>query len=111
MNKAEYKTLLTLLNPFAPHMTEALYYELFGSVLSEGSWVQYDEAKTVDNEIEIVVQINGKVRTKMMVDANINRDDMQTAVLENADVKALVDGKQIVKVIAVPGKLVNIVVK
>ncbi len=111
VNKAEYKTLLTLLNPFAPHMTEELYSELFGSILSEGTWVEYDEAKTIDDEIEIVVQINGRVKAKMMVDANINRDDMQKEALENDEVKALIDGMQIVKVIAVPGKLVNIVVK
>ena len=111
INKAEYKTLLTLLNPFAPHMTEELYLCLFGTVLSEGKWVEYDEALCVDSTVEIVVQINGRVKTKMMIEANLDREDMEKAAMENDEVKALVDGMQIVKVIAVPGKLVNIVVK
>ncbi len=111
INKAEYKTLLTLLNPFAPHMTEELYSELFGEILSNGSWVSYDEAKTVDDEIEIVAQINGKVKSKIMIKAGISKDEMEKTVLEMDSVKALVEGKTIVKVICVPGKLVNIVVK
>ena len=111
INKAEYKTLLTLLNPFAPHITEELHSELFGSVLSEGSWVTYDEALCVDSTIEIVVQLNGKVKTKMVVDANLSREEMEKAAMDNSEVKALVEGKEIVKVIVVPGKLVNIVVK
>ncbi len=111
VNKAEYKTLLTLLNPFAPHMTEELYSQLFGEVLSNGKWVEYDEALFIDSTVEIVVQLNGKVKAKMVIDANLDRDGMQEAAMENDEVKALIDGKEIVKVIAVPGKLVNIVVK
>ena len=111
INKAEYKTLLTLLYPFAPHMTEELYSKLFGKVLSNGNWVSYDEALCIDSTIEIVVQLNGRVKAKMIVDANISREDMEKAAMENEEVKALIDGKQIVKVIAVAGKLVNIVVK
>ncbi len=111
VNKAEYKTLLTLLNPFAPHMTEELYNSIFGEVLSNGKWVEYDEALCIDATVEIVVQINGKVKAKMVIDANLDRDGMQNAAMENDEVKALLGGKEIVKVIAVPGKLVNIVVK
>jgi len=111
INHAEYKTLLVLLNPFAPHMTEELHSELFGEILSEGSWVTYDEAKTIDDEIEIVAQINGKVKAKIMIKAGLSKDEMEKIVLEMDSVKALVEGKQIVKVICVPGKLVNIVVK
>ena len=111
VNHAEYKSLLTLLNPFAPHMTEELYHELFGCILSEGKWVEYDEALCVDSTVEIVVQFNGKVKTKMVVPANLDRAGMEQAAMENAEVKALLDGKSIVKVIVVPGKLVNIVVK
>ena len=111
VNKAEYKALLTLLNPFAPHMTEELYNSLFGEVLSNGKWVEYDEALCIDSTVEIVVQLNGKVKAKMVIDANLDRDGMQKAAMENDEVKALIDGKEIVKVIAVPGKLVNIVVK
>ena len=111
INKAEYKTLLTLLNPFAPHMTEELYSELFDEILSNGSWVSYDEALCVDSTIEIVVQINGRVKAKMVVDANISREDMEKVAMENEEVKALIGDMTVVKVIAVPGKLVNIVVK
>ena len=111
VNRAEYKTLLTLLNPFAPHMTEELYSQLFGGILSEGKWVDYDEALCIDSTVEIVVQINGRVKSKMIIDANLGRDEMEKAAMENEEVKALIDGKNIVKVIAVPGKLVNIVVK
>jgi leucyl-tRNA synthetase len=111
VNHAEYKTLLTLLNPFAPHMTEELYHELFGSILSEGTWVSYDEALCVDATVEIVVQLNGKVKTKMVIPANLDREGMEKAAMENDEVKALLDGKTVVKVITVPGKLVNIVVK
>jgi len=111
INKAEYKTLLTLLYPFAPHITEELYHELFGGILSESGWVSYDEALCIDSTVEIVLQINGKVKAKMMIDANLNREDMEKAALENAEIKELIEGKQIVKVIAVAGKLVNFVVK
>ena len=111
VNKAEYKTLLTLLNPFAPHMTEELYSELFGEILSEGKWVEYDEALCIDSTVEIVVQINGRVKAKMMVDANIKREDMEKAAMENDEIKELIGSQTVVKVIAVPGKLVNIVVK
>ena len=111
VNKAEYKTLLTLLNPFAPHMTEELYSELFGEILSKGNWVDYDEALCIDSTIEIVVQINGRVKAKMMVDANIKREDMEKAAMENEEIKELIGSQSVVKVIAVPGKLVNIVVK
>ncbi|MBQ8764831.1 MAG: leucine--tRNA ligase [Clostridia bacterium] len=111
INKAEYKTLLTLLNPFAPHMTEELYSELFGEILSNGNWVSYDEALCVDSTIEIVVQLNGRVKAKMVVDANISREDMEKAAMDNEEVKALIGDMTVVKVIAVPGKLVNIVVK
>ena len=111
VNKAEYKTLLTLLNPFAPHITEELYSELFGEILSEGNWVEYDEALCIDSTVEIVVQINGRVKAKMMVDANIKREDMEKAAMENDEIKELIGSQNVVKVIAVPGKLVNIVVK
>ena len=79
--------------------------------MSEGKWVEYDEALCVDSTVEIVVQFNGKVKTKMVVPANLDRAGMEQAAMENAEDKALLDGKSIVKVIVVPGKLVNIVVK
>ena len=112
VTKGEYMTLITLLNPVAPHMTEELW-EMYGGkgLLSLSLWPKYDEDKTVDDEVEIVVQINGKIRDKMLAPADIDRDGLQTLALESDRVKALTEGKSIVKVIAVPGKLVNIVVK
>lgn len=108
----EYMTLITLLNPVAPHMTEELWH-IYGNegLLSLQPWVKYEEEKTVDDEIEIVVQINGKIKDKLMIPAGLDKDGTQEAAMNTDKVKALIDGKTVVKVIAVPGKLVNIVVK
>ena len=112
ITKGEYKTFITLLNPVAPHMTEELWEMLGGEgLLSLAKWPEYDEAKTVDDEVEIVVQVNGKIRDKILVPAGLDRDALQTAAMESDRIKALTEGKAIVKVIAVPGKLVNVVVK
>lgn len=112
ITKGEYKTLITLLNPVAPHMTEELWEKLGGEgLLSLHPWPEYDEAKTVDDEIEIVVQINGKIRDKAMVPAGLDRDGLQKVALESDKIQELIAGKNVIKVIAVPGKLVNIVVK
>lgn len=112
ITKGEYKTFITLLNPVAPHMTEELWEMLGGEgLLSLTAWPQYDEEKTVDDEIEIVVQINGKIRDKMSVAADLDRAGLESVAMESSRIKELTEGKSIVKVIAVPGKLVNIVVK
>ncbi len=111
ITKGEMKSLLIMLNPFAPHITEEMYHNIFGGILSEQNWVTYDEALCVEDEVEIVVQINGKVRAKMNVASDAESDTMIAAALENETIKPLVDGKTIVKKIAVPKKLVNIVVK
>lgn len=111
VNHAEYKAFLTILNPFAPHMTEELYQSLFGGILNERKWVSYDEALCVDSTVEIVVQINGKIKARIELAANLDKAGTEEAVMANDDVKALIEGKNVVKVIAVPGKLVNIVVK
>ena len=112
ITKGEYKTFITLLNPVAPHMTEELWQMLGGEgLLSLAKWPEYDEEKTVDDEIEIVVQINGKIRDKMSVSADLDRAGLEAAALASSRIKELTEGKSIVKVIAVPGKLVNIVVK
>ena len=75
------------------------------------SWPKYDETALVKDEVEIVVQINGKVRGKLSVAANISREEMEKVAMEDEKIKVLVEGKTIVKVVAVPKKLVNIVVK
>ncbi|MBQ7573449.1 MAG: leucine--tRNA ligase [Clostridia bacterium] len=112
VTKGEYKTFITLLNPFAPHMTEELWLTYGdGGYLSIAEWPKYDEAKTVDDEIEIVVQINGKVKDKMMVSANIDKEGLEQTALNSERIKGLTEGKTVVKVIAIPKRLVNIVVK
>ena len=112
ITKGEYKTFITLLNPVAPHMTEELWEMLGGEgLLSLTAWPEYDEEKTVDDEIEIVVQINGKIRDKISVAADLDRAGLESVAMESSRIKELTEGKTIVKVIAVPGKLVNIVVK
>lgn len=112
VTKGEYKTLITLLNPVAPHMTEELWLTYGnGELLSLQPWIKYDEEKTVDDEIEIVVQINGKIKDKLMIAAGLDKDGTQEAAMNTDKIKGLIEGKNVVKVIAVPGKLVNIVVK
>jgi leucyl-tRNA synthetase len=112
VTKGEYMTLITLLNPVAPHMTEELW-EMYGGkgFLSVAKWPEYDEAKTVDNEIEIVVQINGKIKERTMVAADADKDAVLAQVKSSDTIKSFIDGKTIVKEIVVPGKLVNIVVR
>jgi leucyl-tRNA synthetase len=104
--------LIKMLAPFAPHITEELWSRLFadGSVHQQ-KWPVYDEAATKQSEIEIVLQINGKVRDKIMVSADLDRAAMEKAAMELPRTQELTAGKQIVKVICVPRKLVNIVVK
>ena len=112
VSREDFGKFLILLNPTAPHITEEMWQVCgFDGVLSDHSWPSYDEEKTIDNEVEIVVQLNGRVKMKMVVSAELEKDALSDAVLENDDVKALIDGKTVVKVIAVKGKLVNIVVK
>ncbi len=112
ITKGEYKTLITLLNPVAPHMTEELWEILGGKgLLSLADWPEYDEAKTVDDEVEIVIQINGKIRDKAMVPAGLDRSGLAELAMQLDSVRTLTEGRNVVKVIAVPGRLINIVVK
>lgn len=104
--------LLKLLAPFAPHIAEELWTELGGTdSIHKEKWPTYDEDALLTDEVEIVLQINGKVRDKLMISANLGKEEMEKVALEQKRVKELTEGKTIVKVIAVPKKLVNIVVK
>jgi leucyl-tRNA synthetase len=99
-----------MLSPIAPHISEELWEKLgYSETISYEAWPAYDEAKLVDDEVEIVVQINGKVKTKLMVPADANREALQEIAMGDVKIKEQIDGKTIRKVIAVPGKLVNIV--
>ena len=104
--------LVKMLAPFAPHITEELWSRLFGNgSVHQQKWPVYDEAATRQSEIEIVLQINGKVRDKITVPADLDRAGMEKAVMALPRTVELTAGKEIVKVICVPKKLVNIVVK
>ena len=111
INKAELSTFCTLLYPFAPHISEEMYNTAFGKVLSEQSWVGYDEALCKDDTIEIVVQVNGKLRAKLNIAVDADKDSVIAMAMADEKVKESVDGKNIVKQIYVPNKLVNIVAK
>ena len=112
LTRADYRTLLILLNPFAPHITEELYQVMgYEGVLNEQKWVEYDEKLCVEDSVEIVVQVNGKVKARFSAPVNCDKEELEKLALDLPEVKALTDGKTIVKKIAVPNKLVNIVVK
>ncbi len=106
------ETIVTILAPFTPHIGEELWTMIGkeGSVFNI-SWPAYDESALVQDEVEVIVQVNGKLRAKVSMDANISREDMEKVAMEDAKVQAAIEGKDVVKVIAVPKKLVNIVVK
>jgi leucyl-tRNA synthetase len=99
-----------LLSPVAPHVSEELWTKLghTGSISYE-AWPTYDEAKLVESEVEIVVQVNGKVKAKLNVPADVNKEQLEEIALQDARIKEQIEGKTIRKIIAVPGKLVNIV--
>ncbi len=111
INKAELKSLCIMLNPFAPHITEEIYQNCFGEILSNQKWVSYDEAFCKDDMIEIVVQINGKLKTKLMVSADADKDTVLTSAMQEEKVKEALDSKNVLKQIYVPNKLVNFVAK
>lgn len=111
INKAELKSLCIMLNPFAPHITEEIYQNCFGEILSNQKWVSYDEAFCKDDMIEIVVQINGKLKTKLMVSADADKDTVLASAMQEEKVKEALDGKNVLKQIYVPNKLVNFVAK
>ncbi len=112
INKAEYKTLLILLNPFAPHITEEIWENMgFSGQIAHAQWPKFDEAKCVEATVEVPVQVNGKIRARINIALDLSKDDMLAAAMENDAIKAATEGKTVVKTICVPNKLVNIVVK
>ena len=112
VNKAEFKTYLILLNPFAPHITEELWQQAgFDGMLNEAEWPSYDESKCAESTVEIAVQVNGKIKTRINVPADISAPDAIAAAKAEAPVSAAAEGKTVVKELYVPKKLVNIVVK
>lgn len=112
ITKKDYHTFLQLLNPIAPHITEELN-ELCGykTTISDTPWPSYDPNKLENNTFQLVVQVNGKVRGKIEVHTNTTKEEMEKLAFQIENVKTFTDGKEIVKVITIPKKLVNIVVK
>ena len=112
ITRGEFKTFITLLNPFAPHITEELWVNAgFEGMLNATAWPQYDEAKCVESSVEIAVQVNGKIRARINVSADIASDDAIALAKADPNVIREIEGKNIIKELYVPKKLVNIVVK
>lgn len=112
VTRGELKTILLLLSPFAPHLCEEMWEQMnYGGTINDQKWPEYDESKCVDNEVEIVVQVNGKIRARL----NVSVDEAQDSVIEkakqNEKVAAEISGKTVVKELYVKGKLVNIVIR
>ena len=106
----EFTALLHVLNPFAPHLTEEIHARLGGATpLSESPWPAFDESALVADEIEVVVQVNGKLRDKLRLAPDAAQADVEALALGSPKVKEHTDGKTVRKVIYVPGKLVSIV--
>ena len=112
INRAEFKTFITLLNPFAPHITEELWKIAgFDGMLNATEWPKYDDAKCIDSAVEIAVQVNGKIKARINVPADIDNMSAISLAKENNAVAAEIEGKTIIKELYVPKRLVNIVVK
>lgn len=108
--KASIGDFAKLLVPFTPHIAEEIWYMLgHDSTLTYAEWPKYDESLLEENEVEIVVQINGKIKARLAVDASMDKETLEKLVLENEEVQAQLEGKTVRKIVAVPGKLVNIV--
>ncbi|MCR5783027.1 MAG: leucine--tRNA ligase [Clostridia bacterium] len=112
VTRGELRTFAILLNPFAPHVTEELWEKMgFGGTVTDAAWPEYDEAKCVDATVEIAVQVNGKIKARLDVPADISAPDAIAAAKAASAVAAQLEGKNIVKELYVPGRLVNIVVR
>ncbi|MGN0502362.1 MAG: leucine--tRNA ligase [Ruminococcus sp.] len=113
INKEELRIFSILLNPFAPHVTEEVYEvcKLGDGILAEASWPEYDESKCVDESVEIVVQVNGKIKAKLNIPVDAQKDEVLNLAKSDENVRKAIDGMNIIKEIVVPKKLVNLVVK
>ena len=113
INKEELRIFSILLNPFAPHVTEEVYEvcKLGDGILAEAKWPEYDESKCVDESVEIVVQVNGKIKTKLNIPVDADKDTVLELAKNDENVRKAIDGMNIIKEIVVPKKLVNLVVK
>ena len=111
ITKEDYRLLLKLMNPVAPHITEELNEKLGYKPLCEDTWPTYDESKLVEKSIDIAVQVNGKVRSTININIDEDEDSIKEKALKEENVQKHIEGKEIVKIIVIKGKIVNIVVK
>lgn len=112
VSRDDYRLLLTLLNPIAPHITEELneLYKL-GDLICKSKWPEYDDTKIVEDEVSLGVQVNGKLRGTITVSSECGEDEIKEAAFNEENVKRHIEGKEIIKVIVIKGKIVNIVIK
>ena len=112
VTKGEFKSLLILLNPVAPHMTEEIW-QIIGEKarIYQTVWPEYEEEKTIENEVEIAVQVNGKVKATIKVTLEEEQDSVREKAMQVTSVKGAVENKTIIKEIYIKGKIYNIVVK
>ncbi|HPB16748.1 MAG TPA: leucine--tRNA ligase, partial [Clostridia bacterium] len=107
----EMRDFLILLNPVSPHVTEEMWTLCgFDGYLHSHKWPKYDETKTIEDEVEIVIQVNGKIKTKIMISSDMSKEDMEALVYKDEAILKAIEGKQPKKVIAVPKRLINIVI-
>lgn len=111
INKAELKAFCIMLNPFAPHITEEIYQSQFGEILNKQPWVKFNEELCKEDKIEIVIQVNGKLKAKLMVNADADKDSVLEIAAQEEKVKEALNGKNVLKQIYVQNKLVNFVAK
>lgn len=111
INKAELNAFCIMLNPFAPHITEEIYQSQFGEILNKQPWVKFNEELCKEDKIEIVIQVNGKLKAKLMVNADADKDSVLEIAAQEEKVKEALNGKNVLKQIYVQNKLVNFVAK
>lgn len=111
ITKGDYRVLLDLLNPIAPHITEELNESLGYGPIYDREWPIYDESKVQEEEKEIAIQVNGKVRDTIKVNINTPKEDLEKVALSRENIKKWTEGKEIIKVIVIPGRIINIVIK
>jgi leucyl-tRNA synthetase len=112
LTTADYEVLLQILNPIAPHITEELWQMLgHETLLVHETYPSYDEAKLVKDEIDLVISVNGKVRDKITVDSQTTEEELKKLAVSTEKIQAFINGMTVVKIIVVPNKLINIVIK
>ena len=111
ITKEELRSFLILLNPLAPHITSEIYEIVFGGNIIDDKWPEFDESKAQDNEITIAIQVNGKLRGTILAPKDLDKDELLKLAKEEENVSKHLEGKEIIKEIVIPNKIVNLVIK